>query len=68
VNADAAMPSHLIARCARFTRPLSVDEGELTASHKLARGRIAEIYRCWRASGSGPLEVVPLAAISSAAR
>ncbi len=58
VNDRAEAPYLRIAAAWRITVPPDLDNGLVTASHKLARGRLVERFRVWRADGGTGFEPV----------
>lgn len=54
VNAVEPAPFRRIARVVLLREPLRVERGQLTPSHKIARGTLLAQYRTWLAGGGGP--------------
>jgi len=50
-NADEIVPWRHLMRTVRIAGPLTVERGDLTASHKVARHAVIARYRAWLAGG-----------------
>lgn len=53
VNAEQAIPYQRIVTAYRVVLPMTVENGQLTASLKVSRGRVLAAFRAWREHGGG---------------
>ena len=59
VNSAQVIPYQRVVEAYRVVSPMTVENGQLTASFKVSRGQVLAAFRAWREHGGGGVVRLP---------